>query len=149
MKKFSIQWKEQWGWEKVAHIKCVRIKIGYLMCVYVIKCMCVCFWTYPSWLRAECCMFWIWCCCHPLIEPRCRVLALLKPDIEDRSALLREYSKRKHRTWVNICILNYSAAYLDNNVSACWRDRAITCRIDKSMRFCTQCRFKAVISKNK
>lgn len=52
--------------------------------------------THPSWPSAECCMFWRCCCCHPLIEPRCRELPLLKPDRDDRSVLFREYSVDKH-----------------------------------------------------
>ncbi len=105
--KFPIQWKRTVRVRESCTYYVRKNENGLFdVCVYVIKCMCVCLWTYPSWLRAECCMFWIWCCCHPLIEPRCRVLALLKPDIADRSALLREYSKRKHMAWVNICFLN-------------------------------------------
>lgn len=50
-------------------------------------------------------MFWRCCCCQPLIELRWRELPLLKPDSEDKSALVREYSADKRHTRYNIQII--------------------------------------------
>ncbi len=46
--------------------------------------------AHPRCPRPECCMF----CGQPVIEPRWREAGLLKPVREDRSPLLREYSRR-------------------------------------------------------
>lgn len=46
----------------------------------------------PSWLRADGGMLCRCCCCQPVTDPRWSALAVLNPDSDDRSALLREYS---------------------------------------------------------
>lgn len=53
--------------------------------------------AYPSWLRADGGMLCRCCCCQPVTDPRWRALAVLKPERDDRSALLREYSRAKTR----------------------------------------------------
>lgn len=58
--------------------------------------------TYPSWLRADGGMLCICCCCQPVTEPRWRALAVLNPESDDKSALLSEYSRDKHKKWKNL-----------------------------------------------
>lgn len=53
--------------------------------------------AYPSWLRADGGILCRCCCCQPVTEPRWRALAVLNPERDDISALLREYSRIENR----------------------------------------------------